>query len=254
MKRWALALGLFTLVAPVSSSAQEKPARATIDRNTVHVVRPGETLSAIAKRYGVAATALATANGLTRPDRLRVGQKLVLPGKKNPPDPRLASKPPSPPVHFVLEQPSFNGLAPRFIWPVEGLVSSEFGRRRSGWHAGVDIRAEVGTPIFAAAAGTVYYVGWESRYGLVVKIQHPNEFVTVYAHNLQTFVETGDEVYQGQVIATVGRTGQASAYHLHFEIRNNGKVYNPLYLVPEREILSASEATTQPEDDDENAE
>ena len=255
MNRWSIALSLLTLLGP-SAYAHPKPAQEARSDDTVHVVRPGESLSVIARRYGVNAKALAEANRLARPYRLRVGQKLVIPGKT---DLRAGGEsspppPPAPPASYVLEKPSFNGLAPAFIWPVEGYVSSEFGRRRRGWHAGIDIRADAGTPIFAAAAGTVYYSGWERRYGLVVKIQHAENFVTVYAHNLQMFVDVGDEVDQGQVIATVGRTGRATAYHLHFEVQNNGKVYNPLHFLAEREVSAGPEADTQPEDDDENGE
>lgn len=155
---------------------------------------------------------------------------------------------------MVLAAPDLDGRTPEFGWPVEGPVSSQFGRRRGGWHAGIDIQAEVGAPIFAAAPGTVYYSGWEKRYGLVVKIHHVDDFATVYAHNLQIFVEVGDEVSRGQVIGTVGRTGRASSYHLHFEIRNNGKVYNPLHLLPVREVYAEPEAASQPEDDDEDGE
>lgn len=259
MIRWSITLGVLAMLAPVAAYAHPKPGPAGKPSDAVHVVREGETLSLLAKRYRVTVKALAEANGLNQPNYLRVGQKIVVPAKEEPapaksPAEKPAARIPVPPAHFVLTPPEFDGRAPEFGWPVEGPLTSGFGRRRSGWHAGIDIKAPVGTPIFAAAAGTVYYSGWESRYGLVVKIQHAEGFVTIYAHNLQSFVEAGDEVYRGQVIGTVGRTGRASSYHLHFEIRNNGKVHHPLHFLPAREIREEPEEATQPEDDDDNEE
>lgn len=279
MIRRSLVLGLLVLMVPTAGYAHPKARQATKSK-AVHVVRPGETLTLLAKRYGSSVKALAEVNSLVRPDRLQVGQQIVIPEKEErapvaqAPEPQASrgerapaqtvrtpaqsvqaptqsagsARVLSPPRHFVFTTPDFDGRAPAFGWPVAGPVSSQFGRRRSGWHAGVDIKAEVGMPIFAAAPGTVYYSGWEKRYGLVVKIQHPEGFVTIYAHNLQNFVETGDEVARGQVIGTVGRTGRASSYHLHFEIRNNGKVYNPLHFLPPPEVAAELEEATQPEE------
>jgi len=69
----------------------------------------------------------------------------------------------------------------------------------------------------------------------VVKIQHPNGFMTVYAHNMENLVQVGDEVEAGTVIATVGRTGRATAQHLHFEIRRDGMAFNPMFLLDSRD-------------------
>jgi murein DD-endopeptidase MepM/ murein hydrolase activator NlpD len=97
--------------------------------------------------------------------------------------------------------------------------------------AGVDIRAEAGTPVVAAARGVVYASGWEGSYGWVVKIDHDDGFSTIYAHNLQNLVEVGDSVEAGAVIGLVGRSGRASGPHLHFELRRDGMAYNPLFLL-----------------------
>lgn len=257
MIRWSVALSLVSLLGPATLYAHPKPTPAPAARKAVHVVLPGETLGLLAKRYGASVKALTAANGLTRPDFLRPGQTLVIPragaalAKPNGTERTPAGS--AQLAHFVLTPPDFDGRAPEFRWPVEGAVSSPFGRRRNGWHTGIDIQAEVGTPIFAAAPGTVYYSGWEKRYGLVVKLEHADGFVSVYAHNLQVFVEAGEEVSQGQIIGTVGRTGRASSFHLHFEVRNNGRVYNPLHLLPVREA-GEPELVGQPEDDDEDDE
>ena len=108
---------------------------------------------------------------------------------------------------------------------------SSFGQRSRGWHAGIDIKGEIGSEIVAAAPGTVVYSGWIRSYGQIVKIQHANGFITLYAHNEKNLVEVGEDVATGQVIATVGRSGQATGPHVHFEVRRDGRAYNPLHLL-----------------------
>jgi lipoprotein NlpD len=150
-----------------------------------------------------------------------------------------------------LTVPDFVETAPPFAWPVDGPVSSTFGRRRSGWHRGIDIKAERGSVVFAAAAGVVVACGVEPRYGRVVKIEHEDGFVTVYAHNEENLVALGDRVAAGDPIATVGRTGRATAHHLHFEIRRGTAVYNPLYLLPLPPRVGQVELTDDPGEDHE---
>ena len=89
----------------------------------------------------------------------------------------------------------------------------------------------MGSEIYAGAPGTVVYSGWIRAYGQVVKIQHSNNFITLYAHNQKNLVEVGEDVEAGQVIATVGRSGHATGPHVHFEVRRDGKAYNPLHLL-----------------------
>jgi murein DD-endopeptidase MepM/ murein hydrolase activator NlpD len=136
------------------------------------------------------------------------------------------------PADFFFAVPDFADALTPFVWPKEGTITSPFGRRRLGWHRGVDIKGDRGEPIIAAAPGVVVVSGVEPRYGRVVKIEHEYGFTTVYAHNDGNHVEVGDWVVTGQRIASVGRTGRATSYHLHFEIRRDGRVYNPLYMLP----------------------
>jgi murein DD-endopeptidase MepM/ murein hydrolase activator NlpD len=136
------------------------------------------------------------------------------------------------PRGLELAVPDFADAGPPFVWPIEGPVTSTFGWRRRAWHRGIDIKAEHGAVVFAAAAGLVVASDVEPRYGRVVKIEHDAGFVTVYAHNDENLVQPGMRVALGDPIATVGRTGRATADHVHFEIRRNGAVYNPLYLLP----------------------
>ena len=116
------------------------------------------------------------------------------------------------------------------IKPVSGVISSRFGERssiRSSTHTGLDIATSRGTPISAAAAGTVTFSGYKGSYGKLVVITHSNGVQTYYGHCNKLYVSTGETVSQGQQIAEVGSTGNSTGPHLHFEIRVNGTAYNP---------------------------
>jgi murein DD-endopeptidase MepM/ murein hydrolase activator NlpD len=120
--------------------------------------------------------------------------------------------------------PSSSGL----IWPVNGPVVSPFGYRWGRLHAGIDIAVPYGTPIHAAAAGTVVLAGWVSGYGNYTCIDHGGGMATCYAHQSSYAVSQGAAVAQGQVIGYVGCTGHCFGPHLHFEVRINGAPVDPL--------------------------
>ena len=120
--------------------------------------------------------------------------------------------------------PSSAGL----IWPVNGPVTSPFGWRWGRMHQGIDIGVGMGTPIKAAAAGTIIYCGWESGYGNLVVIDHGGNLATAYGHQSSIAVTCGQQVDQGQVIGYVGCTGHCFGPHLHFEVRVNGTPVDPL--------------------------
>jgi murein DD-endopeptidase MepM/ murein hydrolase activator NlpD len=120
--------------------------------------------------------------------------------------------------------PSASGL----IWPVSGPVVSPFGYRWGRLHAGIDIAVGYGTPIHAAAAGTVVLAGWVSGYGNYTCIDHGGGMATCYAHQSSYAVSQGASVGQGQVIGYVGCTGHCFGPHLHFEVRINGNPVDPL--------------------------
>jgi murein DD-endopeptidase MepM/ murein hydrolase activator NlpD len=124
--------------------------------------------------------------------------------------------------------PSAAGL----IWPVSGPITSPFGPRWGGFHPGIDIGVPSGTPIHAAAAGTVIWCGWESGYGNLVVIDHHNGIATAYAHQSQIAASCNENVSQGQVIGYVGCTGFCTGPHLHFEVRVNGSPVDPLGYLP----------------------
>jgi len=120
--------------------------------------------------------------------------------------------------------PSAAGL----IWPVDGVVVSGFGMRWGRLHEGIDIAASSGTPIRAAAAGTVIHAGWLGGYGNLVVVDHGNGLATAYAHASAILVGVGRQVTQGETVSLVGSTGNSSGPHLHFEVRVNGAAVDPL--------------------------
>jgi murein DD-endopeptidase MepM/ murein hydrolase activator NlpD len=114
------------------------------------------------------------------------------------------------------------------IWPVHGPVTSGFGWRWGRMHEGIDIAVPSGTPVAAAASGTVITAGWLGGYGNLVVIDHGNGLATAYAHNSSLAVGVGQQVAQGQVIAYSGSTGHSTGPHVHFEVRVNGAPVDPL--------------------------
>jgi murein DD-endopeptidase MepM/ murein hydrolase activator NlpD len=113
------------------------------------------------------------------------------------------------------------------MWPVNGRVTSEYGRRWGRLHAGIDIAAPTGTAIGASKAGTVIFAGRQSGYGNVVIIDHGGGFSTVYAHQSRISVRDGQSVSQGARVGSVGSTGHSTGPHLHFETRYGGSPRNP---------------------------
>ena len=114
------------------------------------------------------------------------------------------------------------------------MVSSHFGVRDGRPHEGIDLAAPKGTPVFAAADGTVAYAGNGMRgYGNILVLRHANGLMTVYAHNSVLLASRGQPVRAGDRIALVGQSGRASGPHLHFEVRVGEIPRNPLAMLPE---------------------
>lgn len=118
------------------------------------------------------------------------------------------------------------------VLPLNGRVVSRFGYRispytgRPSLHKGLDIAASYGTPVRATESGVVIYANYASGYGRLVSINHGYGIVTRYAHNSRIFVEKGQRIRRGEVIASVGNTGRSTGPHLHYEIRLNGEAIN----------------------------
>jgi len=152
-------------------------------------------------------------------------------------DPRGHSSPPSHGAVRVLLDPNASSTQ-GFIWPVRGQLTGWFGEQRPGHvHTGIDIATASGTPIKAAAAGTVILLGAEGGYGNFTCIRHAR-YVTCYAHQSQFLTTYGANVHQGQVIGRVGCTGNCSGPHVHFEVREGPAAWStpmdPLKFLPRR--------------------
>ncbi len=121
----------------------------------------------------------------------------------------------------------------KFIMPVQGRISSDFGNRyhpilkRYRLHAGIDIGIPTGTPVRAAADGIIIHSGWVTGYGNTVIIDHGGGLSTLYGHNSSLVVKTGQAVLQGDTIAKAGSTGVSTGSHVHFEVRDQGAPVNP---------------------------
>lgn len=120
-------------------------------------------------------------------------------------------------------------LPSTLVWPVEGgsLVSG-YGYRGGQVHEGLDVSGKRGDLVRAVAPGRVTYVGHMRGYGRLLVIAHGNGYSTIYAHNMAHLVKVGGIVESGQPIAHLGQSGNARGYHVHFEVRRNGKPVNPL--------------------------
>lgn len=230
-----------------------------------HTVAPGETLYRISRTYGITVEELSEANGISDPRTLVVGQELIIPGFERPvrvatesspapaPDkgrpgppgskPPASGSPARPPVVVTApSRPTPRPSAPSrpvpetkgmLDWPLRGVLYARFGKKGREPHDGIDLAAPAGTPVKTAQEGSVLYAGEQRGYGLIVIIQHSEHLITLYAHNRDLRVRTGQKVRRGQVIATVGESGKTSGPQLHLEVRVGGKPVDPLdYLGP----------------------
>ncbi|WP_245960368.1 M23 family metallopeptidase [Hydrogenivirga caldilitoris] len=122
------------------------------------------------------------------------------------------------------------------IWPVVGIVTSDYGWRKRGrakeFHSGVDIGASYGSKVVATASGYVLFSGWVRGYGKTVVIYHGYGYVTLYAHMSSVVVERGENVSKNRVIGYVGSSGRTTGPHLHYEVIKYGIRQNPITYLP----------------------
>lgn len=181
----------------------------------IHVVSAGETMWSIAAQYGLNVVSIENANRDKNPNCLNIGERLNIPQRGS-----AALLQASGSSRGI----SFSGV---FSWPITGTITSAFGWRKSGFHHGLDIANKLGTPIKAAAAGTIIFAGWKNIYGRTVIIQHADGKCTLYAHTQKILVQKNQKVKQGQVIAKLGVSGRTTGPHLHFEIRQGQQAVDP---------------------------
>jgi lipoprotein NlpD len=194
----------------------------------MHIVQPGQTLWRIARAYDVPLETIARVNNIADPTRVEVGTPVFIPGARATVDvaPYPAPLPgPRPPERL----PTLT--AGSYVWPVEGgEFMRPFGEpRRHHVHAGVDIRGVKGQDILATRDGVVAFAGrTASGYGTMVILDHGDGVQSLYAHAQSVLVHTGEAVTRGEPIARVGRTGNATTEHCHFELRLENHPVDPM--------------------------
>jgi LysM repeat protein len=230
MKLWAVVITPLLLISCVGPHYYH--IKKSGEKGVYHRIGPGQTIWRISRAYGVEINTIAKVNQLDESLDIRADSYLFIPDAE-----RTINIPP-----YSLPDPgagSSQHTLPdasaeiRFFWPLQGKVSSSFGQRNGRPHEGIDITAPLGTDIKAAADGVVARSGWgPGDYGKTVVITHKDGFETLYGHNSYNLASEGARVTAGQVIGRVGRTGNATGNHVHFEIRKDGVPVNPLFFLP----------------------
>lgn len=187
----------------------------------VHKVQAGDTIYSLAKKYKSDAQKIVNfpANDFADLDTfaLNIGQIVFIPD---------GVMPEAAPVYIAQQVPQIiPGAGGKYMWPATGIIT----QYPVSYHMAVDIANNAAPPIAAGDAGTVSYAGCiRYGYGCHVIINHPDGYQTLYAHLSQYYVEVGDKVVRGQAIGKMGSTGRSSGIHVHFEVRLNGVLLNPL--------------------------
>lgn len=196
----------------------------------LHKIARGENLGYISKYYGVDSSKILEANNLDNPNQISVGQELMIPGGTKQGSSAVATTSrPSTSGGNVTTSPKESAkpvYGTKMNWPTEGHRITQYYSWR---HNGLDIANKVGTPIYAADAGTIETASWNNGgYGNQIVINHGGGKKTRYAHLSKFAVSVGDNVNKGQYIGAMGSTGRSTGSHLHFEVMFNGVRYNPL--------------------------
>lgn len=254
-------------IEPVPLKSTNEPAKMM-----VHIVQDGETLGAIAEKYGIDVDTLQSANENLSVEIHQGDRLTILPSKgvlhtadmgdtlwrignaygvdvavimkanvKGSTDLSIGEK------IFIpggkrtqqsdrqlarAETAVSRGASQRFVSPVIGDLTSGFGYRWGRLHSGIDLANDIGTPIKAARSGRVVHAGWYSGYGYTVMIEHDQGYTTLYGHLNEYIVQTGQYVKDSQVIAYMGSTGNSTGPHLHFEVWKNAIPINPYSVLP----------------------
>lgn len=207
------------VIETVSAQPVEAPAPAPLEEGRHYTIQQGDMLWELAQDFGIDFRKIIQYNPAIDPRRMKVGDKVYLPGINDP---------------YKRND--------RMIFPIEQRrrITSGYGMRKHPiggslrFHKGIDVSARTGTRIISVLDGKVVAAGWHGDLGYAVRIQHADGIRTVYGHCSRLLVKKGQSVLQGQTIALVGRTGRVTGAHLHFEVWKNGKHQNPSRFLPSR--------------------
>jgi murein DD-endopeptidase MepM/ murein hydrolase activator NlpD len=222
---WSLALnqglnlGTLAEVNGITSDSILHPGQTLVlpsATDSKHRVVAGENLWSLAQRYHVSLSVLMASNQISDPSSLSEGQELVIPNQVADSNRSAASSNVEASGDIVLS------------WPLVGQITSNFGPRGGGFHHGLDIAGNTGDSIRAAQQGRVSYLGWLPYYGWTVIVDYNHSYRILYGHISRFLTAFGDQVKQGQIIACVGSSGNATGPHLHFELRLNDRAIDPL--------------------------
>ena len=249
-RRYSVNLAVLAAANHLPSSYALEPGRAIyLPAPNLHVVERGETFYGIARRFSVDTRSLALMNALPRPWIVYPGDEILLPPGADEigqlVKPAIASsrdgardgaRDSAKPEPTRQPRAAIPGAGPGFIWPVAGRVLKPYGEDGAGQqNDGLDIAAEAGVEVRAAASGEVVYAGDElSGFGNLVLIRHAEGWISAYANAESLLVKEGEKVVQGQPIARAGATGSAHAPQVHFELRRGKGPVDPAQYLPAR--------------------
>ncbi|MEJ2289063.1 MAG: M23 family metallopeptidase [Deinococcales bacterium] len=209
---------------PTISSLDNLPAGVDLlippRQGLVVTLEAGQSLADVLSQYHVDPATVARANHLRSPFDVEPGMMLFLPGVV--------------PTKALARLKKVREAEHRFIWPIQGRITSPYGPRNLGmgtapFHRGIDIAAPWGTPVHASRSGVVIFAGWSNEgYGNLVRIRHPDGDETWYGHFSKILVHVGQYVDQGQVIGREGSTGISTGPHVHFEVLVHGRAVDPM--------------------------
>lgn len=251
---------------PVAPSRVAVSTAAGVDKGFRHTIQSGESLYSIARQYGVTTDSIVLANDLPSPDRIVVGQRIIIPGREGQMTEVASTSPVIPARKPEIESARTASIAPaarpsveqasapqrqevaaipaaapampqpvkpaaadgKFRWPVSGSILTDFSASRTG----INIAVQEGTAVRAAESGEVIYVGDAVEgYGNLILIKHQNGYVSAYAHLKVATVNKGDFVNRGDAIGTAGMTGAVNRPQLHFELRKGATPVDPMPML-----------------------
>ncbi len=208
-----------------------------IPQNQIHTVVKGETLYSISRYYETTVFTLAKYNNIKNVNNIKVGKELIIP-KRSKKKKKIKNKKWD--SNFKKKNIENNknvilrdNKTSQFIWPVKGKLLSKYGKSKEGFYNdGINIDSKKGTKVMSSQAGKVIYCGNEiPGYGNLILIKHSKNWITAYAHLNEVFTEKGKKVRKGEIIGSVGNTGNVRSPQLHFEIRKGKDSVNPLKLL-----------------------